>query len=109
MRSIMLGYRIGTIICITVFASIFTGVIHTDKMKKKTANDLRKAFEENGLTEENIREYLAPKPKKEKPVQFTVSMKRLAPYRDILPNQETLESLFIEFLDQLKSSMQQVP
>lgn len=30
MRSIMLGYRIGTIICITVFASIFTGVIHTD-------------------------------------------------------------------------------
>ena len=79
------------------------------KMKKKTANDLRKAFEENGLTEENIREYLAPKPKKEKPVQFTVSMKRLAPYRDILPNQETLESLFIEFLDQLKSSMQQVP
>ena len=30
MRGIMLCYRIGTIICITVFASIFTGVIHTD-------------------------------------------------------------------------------
>ena len=79
------------------------------KMKKKTANDLRKAFEANKLTEAGIRECLTPKPKEKKPTQFTVSMKRLAPYRDILPNQETLESLFLEFLDQLKSSMQQAP
>lgn len=79
------------------------------KMKKKTANDLRKAFETNKLTESGIRECLTPKPKEKKPTQFTVSMKRLAPYRDILPNQETLESLFLEFLDQLKSSMQQTP
>ncbi len=79
------------------------------KIKKRTAAELRKAFEKNRLTEENIRECLTPKPKKEKPVQFTVSQERLEPYRDILPNPKVLEDLFFEFLDQLKTSLRQEP
>lgn len=79
------------------------------KMKKKTAAELRKAFEADRLTEAQIREYLIPKQKEKKLTQFTISVKRLAPYRDILPNQDALENLFFAFLDQLKSSMQQTP
>lgn len=87
---------------------VFSFVSEYGKIKKRTAKELRAVAEKGTPTDNCIRTILLNKPEK-KETKFSVSTKRLAPYRDILPNEKVLENLFFEFLDQLKENMQQAP